>query len=67
MFGVRTEISTYNMGNLKTEYDNIMRCSKNMVSQPFSDSITLNLGTLNYHKSKKSENVLLMSYCTIFN
>ena len=67
MFGVRTEISTYNIGNLKTEYDNVMRRSKNMVSQPSYDSITLNLGTLNCHKRKKSENILLMSYCTIFN
>ena len=50
VFGIQAEISIYDMVKSKTEYDDIMRCYKNIISQLFSSSITFNLGISRYHE-----------------
>ena len=52
MFGVDTEISIFDMRKPETEYDEMMRRSKKIISQLLSAIITLNLGTAHYHKGK---------------
>ena len=50
----------------ETEYDEMMRRSKKIISQLLSAIITLNLGTEYYNRGKESNNVLVMPYYMSF-
>ena len=63
---VETDIIIHDMGNPETEYENIMIWSKMIISQPFSERITLNIGTVHYYKEKDSDNVFLFSILYYF-
>ena len=59
--GIEAVIVIYDVGKSETEYENIMRCSKNIISQCLPVRITLNMSTTHYHKGEESDKVLLMS------
>ena len=59
-------MSIYDMDHPESEYDDITRRSKNIVSQILSTRITLNKGTARHHKGKESDSVWLISSYTSF-
>ena len=54
------------MGKLETAYEDIIRYPKKIISHHLPENITLNLGTVHYHKGVESDNLLMMSYYTSF-
>ena len=65
--GIGALIGIYYMGKLETEYDDIMRHSKKMISKCLPSSITLILDIAHYRKGKEPDNVFLMSdYTSLF-